>query len=164
MSSVGEVANEFLSHKRIAVTGVSRTPKSHGGNVIYTRLRDRGYEVYAVNPNADKVEGDTSYHDLASIPGGVDVVIIATRPEYAAPTMREAADLGIKRVWMHRMFGDGSCSAEAANIGWTKGITVITGGCPLMFGDVSDGGHRMLKFFGTWTGKVPRDVAIPRTP
>jgi len=161
--SVSEVASEFMSHNRIAVTGVSRTPKSHGGNVIYTRLRDRGYMVFAVNPNADQVEGDTSYHDLTSIPGGVDVVIIATRPEHAVGTMREAAELGVKRVWMHRMFGAGSCSPDAANLGWAKGVTVIEGGCPLMFGEVSDGGHRMLRRFGTWMGKVPRDVPIPRS-
>ena len=42
----------------MAVTGVSRTPKSHGSNVVYKRLRERGYEVFAVNPNADEVEGD----------------------------------------------------------------------------------------------------------
>jgi len=26
------------------------------GNIVYRRLRDRGYEVVAVNPNADEVE------------------------------------------------------------------------------------------------------------
>ena len=160
MPSVSEVADEFLSHKRIAVTGVSRTPKSHGGNVIYTRLRERGYQVAAVNPNADEVEGDVSYHDLKSIPGGVEVVIVATRPEHAAATVREAGDLGISRIWMHRMFGAGSCSPEAAAVAKTRGMTVIEGGCPLMFGDVSDGGHRILKTFGTWMGKVPRKVEV----
>jgi uncharacterized protein len=161
MQPVSQVADEFLSHKRIAVTGVSRTPASHGGNVIYKRLRDRGYEVFAVNPNADAVEGDTCYHDLKSIPGGVEVVVIATRPEHAEGTMREAAELGITRVWMHRLFGSGSCSAEAAQVGRQNGITVIEGGCPLMFGNTSDGGHRMLKTFGTWMGKVPRKVEEP---
>ena len=159
MRPVSEVASEFLSHKRIAVTGVSRTPASHGGNVVYKRLRERGYEVFAVNPNAKSVEGDTCYHDLKSVPGGVDVVIIATRPEHAEGTMREAAELGITRVWMHRLFGAGSCSAAAAKVGSERGITVIEGGCPLMFEPTSDGGHKMLKFFGTLMGKVPRKVA-----
>ena len=39
MTAVADVANEFLSHKRVAVTGVSRTPKSHGGNVVFNRLK-----------------------------------------------------------------------------------------------------------------------------
>ena len=161
MPSINEVATEFLSHKRIAVTGVSRTPASHGGNVVYKRLRDRGYEVFAVNPNAEQVEGDQAYHDLRSIPGGVDVVIVATRPDQDEGTMEQCVQLGISRVWMHRLFGAGSCSPEAAKVGRQAGITVIEGGCPLMFAPTSDGGHRMLKTFGTLFGRVPRKVEVP---
>src|SRR4030095_4096471 len=102
MQSVKEAAAEFLANRRVAVTGVSRTPKTHGSNTVYRRLRDRGYEVFAVNPNADTVEGDPAYQDLKSIPGGVDAVVIGTRPELAEGTMRECAELGIKQVWMHR--------------------------------------------------------------
>jgi uncharacterized protein len=65
-----------------------------------------------VNPNADVVEGDPCYHDVRSIPGGVDAVVIGTRPEIAETTMRDCADLGIKHVWMHRSFGAGSVSAR----------------------------------------------------
>ena len=155
---VKEAASEFLANKRIAVTGVSRNPQGHGGNVVYQRLRERGYEVFAVNPNADKVEGDECFHDLKSIPGGVGAVVIATRPETAEATMRECADLGIKHVWMHRGPGGGSVSAAATAYGRQKGITVIPGGCPLMFEPVSDGGHKAMKFVFTLTGAVPRQV------
>ena len=72
MATIKEAASEFLTNKRVAVTGVSRQPSGHGSNVVYQRLRQRGYEVFAVNPNADEVEGDPCYHDLRSIPGGVD--------------------------------------------------------------------------------------------
>jgi hypothetical protein len=97
------------------VTGVSREPKGHGSNVVYKRLRERGYEVFAVNPNADEVEGDLCYRDLRSIPDGVEAVVIGTRPEVAEETMRECAELGIKHVWMHRGPGAGSVSAAAAD-------------------------------------------------
>src|SRR5438552_5513468 len=105
--NVKQAASEFLASRRIAVTGVSRNPQGHGSNVVYQRLRERGYDVYAVNPNADRVEGDRSYRDLTSIPGGVEAVVIGTRPETAETTMRECADLGIEHVWMHRSFGPG---------------------------------------------------------
>jgi len=49
MPKVKEVASAFLANERVAVTGVSRTPKDHGSNTVYKRLRDRGYEVFAVN-------------------------------------------------------------------------------------------------------------------
>ena len=61
MPTIKEAAAEFLANKRVAVTGVSREAKGHGSNVVYQRLRARGYEVFAVNPNADEVEGDRAY-------------------------------------------------------------------------------------------------------
>jgi predicted CoA-binding protein len=158
MLKVKEAASEFLTSKRVAVTGVSRTPKSHGSNFVYQRLRDRGYEVFAVNPNADEVEGDVCYRDLKSIPGGVDAVVIGTRPEVADDTMRECAELGIKHVWMHRSFGVGSVSDAATEYGRQHDITVIDGGCPLMFDPTADGGHKVMRLVFTMTGKVPKQV------
>lgn len=156
MQTIKEAATEFLANKRVAVTGVSRTPASHGSNVVYKRLRDRGYQVFAVNPNADKVEGDTCYHDLKTIPGGVDAVVIGTSPTHADDTMRECAELGIKHVWMHRSFGGGSVSPAATEYGRAHGISVIDGGCPLMFAPTADAGHKVMRFLFTMTGKVPR--------
>ena len=147
MRTMKEAASEFLSCKRIAVTGVSRKPKDHGSNAVFKRLRDRGYEVFAVNPNADHVEGVPSYHNLTSIPGGVDAVVIATAPERADGTMRECAELGIAHVWMHRGYGNGSVSPTAAEYGRAQGITVIDGGCPLMYGPTADFGHKVLRVF-----------------
>jgi predicted CoA-binding protein len=156
MQSVKEAASEFLANKRVAVTGVSRTPKDHGSNTVYKRLRERGYEVFAVNPNAHKVEGDRCYLDLKSIPGGVDAVVIGTRPKIAEDTMRECAELGIKHVWMHRGPGAGSVSDAATEYGRKHGITVIDGGCPLMFGPTADFGHKIMRL--VLSGHVPKQV------
>jgi len=158
MTRIADAATDFLACRRIAVTGVSREPKEHGGNIVYKRLRDRGYEVFAVNPNADTLEGDTAYPDLRSIPGGVEAVVIATRPDRAEATVREAADLGVPRVWMHRSFGGGSVSPAATAMGRERGMTVIDGGCPLMFGPTSDGGHKVMCALLKLTGSVPRTV------
>jgi uncharacterized protein len=149
-------AASFLRCRRIAVTGVSRTPAGHGGNTVYTRLRDRGYEVFAVNPNADQVEGDRCFHHLRDIPGGVEAVVMATKPEAVEDTMRECIDLGITKTWMHRAFGEGSVNDGATRTGREHGVTVIDGGCPLMFEPASDFGHRVIKL--VCRGKVPRQV------
>jgi predicted CoA-binding protein len=158
MVDIKQAAAEFLTRTRIAVTGVSRSPKDHGSNVVYRRLRERGYDVFAVNPNADRVEGDECFHDLKSIPGGVEGVVIGTRAEIAAETMRECAELGIQQVWMHGAFGPGSVSAAATAYGRSQGMTVIDGGCPLMFEPVSDGGHKVMRVMLGLTGKIPREV------
>ena len=145
MQTLKQAASEFLATKRIAVTGVSRTAQGHGANTVFKRLRERGYEVFAVNPNTDEVEGVPSYRDLKSIPGGVDAVVIATRPETGEATMRECVDLGIKHVWMHRGPGAGSVSATATAYGREHGITVIDGGCPLMFDPTADLSHKVMR-------------------
>jgi uncharacterized protein len=156
MQSVNEAAAAFLANKRVAVTGVSRTPKTHGSNNVYRRLRERGYQVFAVNPNTDQVEGDRCYQDLKSIPGGVEAVVIGTRPEIAEDTMRECAELGITRVWMHRGPGAGSVSAAATSYGRAHGIAVIDGGCPLMFAPTADLGHKIMR--RVYAGHVPKQV------
>ena len=158
MTSMKDAATAFLSNERVAVTGVSRTPKTHGSNNVYRRLRERGYQVFAVNPNAAEVEGDRAYPDLKSIPGGVQAVVIGTRPERAEETMHECAELGIKHVWMHRGPGRGSVSETATAYGRERGITVIDGGCPCMFGPTADPGHKAMRFLFTLNGHVPREV------
>ncbi|WP_296667938.1 CoA-binding protein [Demequina sp.] len=158
MTAIHEAAEEFLSHRRIAVTGVSRDPAGHGSNTVYQRLRERGYEVAAINPQASTVEGDPCYPDLASVPGGVEAVVIGTRADHAMGTVKEAASLGISDVWMHRAFGPGSVDDAAAAWGRDNGLRVIAGGCPLMFGATSDGAHRVMCRLLQVTGKVPRKV------
>ncbi|HEX4777816.1 MAG TPA: CoA-binding protein [Acidimicrobiia bacterium] len=156
MATINEAATEFLGKKRIAVTGVSRRPRDHGANTVFKRLRDRGYDVFPINPNADEVEGTHSYHDLKSVPGGVDAVVIGTRPEIADATMRECADLGITHAWMHRGPGAGSVSATATEYGRSHGITVIDGGCPCMFEPTADFGHKVMRVF--LRSHVPKTV------
>jgi predicted CoA-binding protein len=156
MTTIKEAADEFLALKRIAVTGVSRKPSDHGANTVFKRLRDRGYDVFAVNPNADKVEDTHCYSDLKSIPGGVDAVVIGTRPSIADDTMRECVELGIGHVWMHRGPGAGSVSPTATAYGREHGVTVIDGGCPCMFGPTADFSHKIMRVF--LSSHVPKTV------
>lgn len=158
MATMKEAATEFLTHHRIAVTGVTRESKGHGANAVYQRLRERGYDVVAINPNADRVEGDVCYPDLRSVPGGVEAVVIGTRPSTAEVTMHECVDLGIKHVWMHRGPGAGSVSDPATAYGREHGVTVIPGGCPCMFDPTADGGHKAMRWMFGLTGHVPKQV------
>ena len=159
MPTAEAAIDDFLAQKRIAVAGVSREPGGkHGGNIVYQRFKERGYEVFAVNPNADTVEGDPCYRSLATIPGGVDAVVIATTPVNAVSVVEECKALGITRVWMHRSFGGGSVSAEAHAFCRENGIASIAGGCPLMYGPTSDGGHRFMRTFLRLFGQLPKEA------
>jgi predicted CoA-binding protein len=156
---LAEAATEFLASKRIAVTGVSRNPQGHGSNAVIERLLERGYDAIPINPNATQLAGVTAYPTLTAVPGGVDAVVIGTRPEHALDTVKEAVDLGITKVWMHRSLDAGSVSPEAVAYGRDHGVVVIDGGCPLMFDPTADGAHKFMCGILKLTGRVPRVVS-----
>lgn len=56
-TTLSEAATEFLSNKRFAVTGVSRSG-NQPANLIYRKLRETGAQVFATNPSAEQVAGD----------------------------------------------------------------------------------------------------------
>lgn len=154
MKPLNQAAEEFLSIDRIAVAGVSRS-SDQAANGIYRKLRAEGYHVRPVNPNADEVEGDRCYPDLASVPETVDGVIIATHPSVTPEIVRECARLEVRRVWMHRGLGEGSVSEEGVRLCEEYGIDVIAGACPLMFCRGADLGHRCIRWVLGVTGRLP---------
>jgi uncharacterized protein len=153
MSTLRERVEDFLSQPRIAVAGVARDGTKIG-NAIYKRFRDAGFKVYPVNPNADEVEGTRCYHSVRDIPGGVDGVVIVTRPQYTDQIVRDCVAAGVKRVWMHGgPHGPGTSVSEAAvKTCRENDITVIAGACPLMYGQTSDGFHRIVRSVMGLTG------------
>jgi len=157
MTTLKDSARAFLSLRRIAVAGVSRSP-GHAANAIYNKLRGSGHEVYAINPNATQVEGDTCYKDLQSIPGGIEGLVIVTRPAAADALAHECLKNGVRRVWMHRAIGQGSVSAEAVRFCRENGISVIDGACPLMFIEPVDVFHKCFRWVLGWTRQLPRPV------
>jgi predicted CoA-binding protein len=141
-----EKVHDFLAQKRIAVVGVSRDDSQHpAGNLIYRRLKATGHDVFPVNPKMQTFEGDLCYPDVQSIPNGVDGAVIITRPEITDEIVRDCADAGIQRVWMHQSLGSGSSVSPAA-VEYCRGhgISVIPGACPMMFGDNVDVGHACM--------------------
>lgn len=153
MPQIPSAIRDFLAVRRIAVAGVSRDPRQPA-NLIFRRLRDTGHEVVALNPAATEVEGDRCWPDLASVPGQVDAVVVATPPGAAADVVRACVGRGIARVWMHRSFGDGSVSAEAVTLCREHGIRVIVGGCPMMYCGKVDVGHRCMRWILDLRGRI----------
>jgi predicted CoA-binding protein len=148
---------DFLAQKRIAIAGVSRDNTKHPvGNLIYRRLKKSGHEVFAVNPNMQMFEGDRCYPNLQSIPGGVDGVVIVTRPEITERIVHQCGDAGVRRVWMHRSIGTGSSvSPGAVEYCRQHDIQAIAGACPMMYGEGVDFGHTCLRWLLKLTGGLP---------
>lgn len=149
--------DDFLAQKRIAVAGVSRNNSHHPtGNLIYRRLRETGHAVFPVNPHMQTFEGDRCYPDLMSIPGGVDGVVIVTRPEITRQIVHDCQRANVRRVWMHQSVTKGaSVSPEAAEYCRQHDISVIAGACPMMYVEHADFGHRCMRWILELTGKLP---------
>ena len=154
-SAKTDSVREFLAQKHIAVAGVSRNPQGKAANAIYKKLKGAHYQVYAINPKADEVEGDPCYRDLKSVTGPIDGVVVVTQPENSKAIAQECVELGIPRVWMHRSFGQGSVSDEGVRLCKENGITVIAGGCPMMFCEPVDLAHKCIRWFLRVSGKLP---------
>ena len=164
MPTIDLLVKDFLTQKRIAVVGVSRT-REDAANLNYRKLRAAGYRVFAVNPNTPAFDGDPCYPDLRSLPEPVDGVLIVTRPARAEEIVRQCVELGIRRVWMHCSLGArpllkkaaaaiGSASPEAVRLCRENGIAVIPGGCPMMFCPPVDFGHQCMRGLLRATGSL----------
>lgn len=153
--------DDFLAPgRRIAVVGASADPKQFG-NVVYRELRDHGHQVVAVHPRATEVAGDACYPDLAAVPGPLDGVLVMVRHE-SADVVRQAAALGIRRVWLFRGAGPGAVNDDALVACHEAGMSVVAGACPLMFLPPVRGVHRIHRGFRRLCGALPRsgDAAL----
>jgi uncharacterized protein len=151
-----EMVQDFLAQKRIAVCGLSRTTDS-GAGAIYLKLRAHGYQVFAVHPEAEALHGDECYPNLGAILGGVDAVFIMNSPDITEEIVKDAARLGIKRVWMHNnTLMPSSVSDRAVERCHEAHINVISVGCPMMYLE-PDFFHVCMCWALRATGRIPRN-------
>jgi predicted CoA-binding protein len=136
--------DDFLAQKRIAIAGVSRDQSRHPvGNAIFKRLKKLGREVFPVNPNMTEFEGVECYPGVGAIPGGVDAVVIITRPEVTDTIVKDCAAAGVRRVWMHQSSAkSSSVSPQAVDFCRREGVDVIPG-------------HKCMKWMLGLSGGLP---------
>jgi len=146
-----KVVDDFLSQKKIAVVGVSRK-KTKFGNAIYKELKQKGYQVYPINPNINTFEDDTCYPDLLSLPEKIDAVIINVPPVQTEKVVKEVKEAGIKKVWLQQ----GSQSDAAIKFCEENGIECVSNECILMFAQPSAFIHRAHKWVWGVFGKLPQ--------
>lgn len=154
--SFKERGEAFLANnKRIAFFGTSRSGQATG-NGIYKTFRDKGYEVFAIHPEADEIEGDKAYQNLVDVPGGVDAAVVVTSPKQTLEVIKACHAAGVNDVWIHYnpLFGKGmsSVSEEAVAFGQENNMNMIDGGCPMMFFDIL---HKCMRWTLGTMKKLP---------
>lgn len=108
----------------IAVVGATDTPWKYGGK-IYRDLKAKGFDVRAVNPNRMSVDGDSTYPDLASVPGRIDIVDVVVPPDVGERIVGDAAELGLSHIW----FQPGAESQRLIELAEGAGLDVIHHQC-----------------------------------
>jgi len=126
---------EFFTGGRWAVVGFSRDPFKYG-YIVHRRLKTHGEEVVAVNPKAEEVDGEPCYPSLADVPESVEQVVVVLPPRTTDEVVREAARLGVTKVWMQ----PGAESAAAVDFCRSQGMNVVSGSCILRYMDRREAG------------------------
>ncbi len=123
MSDIERLLRETTT---IAVVGISPDPfrPSHG---VSQYMRDHGYRIVPVNPNATEVLGETCYPDLDSIPFSIDMVNIFRRSDQVGPIVDAAIRTGAKSVWMQ----EDVVNQDAASKAMAAGLDVVMDRCLL---------------------------------
>lgn len=155
MSRIPAEIATFLASHHVAVAGVSRSGSGPGA-LIAKRLRDSGHAVWLVNPAANEIGGVPCYPSLSSVPGDVGSVMVVTAPADSVKVVEEAIARGVHAVWLHRSFGEGSVSPAAVERCRAAGVTVVEGGCPMVYLPPVDIAHRVFRFWLELQGRVPR--------
>ena len=122
-----EQIDAFLAGKVFAVVGASQNRAKYGNKVLRCYLQ-HGLKVYPVNPKETEIEGQVCVPDLASLPESVHGVSIITPPHVTEQIVLQAADAGIRHIWMQ----PGAESEKALDDGERLGLSVIGDGSCLL--------------------------------
>jgi predicted CoA-binding protein len=133
-----EIRALLASAKRIVVVGHSDDP-SRDSYRVGRFLASRGYEVFAVNPEARSTPDLAFLPDLAAVPPPIDIVDIFRRPEFIPDIVDEAIRLGARAIWMQ----DGLADNAAAERARAAGLEVVMNRC-------------MMRDYRTWQSDLDR--------
>ena len=146
-----KTVEEFFAQPALAVVGVSRSGKKFG-NYAYRNLKDKGYKVYQIHPESKSIDGDECYPDFKSAPDKIEGAVLVIKPIHTLKVLQEAADAGIKYVWLQQ----GAESKEAIDFCIKNGIHVVHNECIMMFTEPVKSIHRFHRWIWTIAGKMPK--------
>lgn len=141
---------DFISQKKLAVIGVSRDSKQFSYHA-YSFLKTNGFEVYPVNPNAEKIENNRCYPNIKSLPERVYGALVMFPPEKTMQVLPEIAEAGIKHVWLQQQ----TESPQAIQFCKDHDINVVYGECIFMFAEPVAFFHRFHRWGKKLLHKLP---------
>lgn len=142
---------QFLETKKMAVAGASRNPQKFGYQVC-TLLKEKGYDLFPVNPNAEKIDELPSYSKISDLPEEVKHLLIVTPKKQTEKVVMEAIAHGIDQIWIQQM----SDTPEAIAIALESEVKLVTGQCIFMWVEPVKGVHKFHRSLKKLFGLLPR--------
>ncbi len=130
-------ATNFLQSRAIAITGFSRNPQSFS-RALYKAMVDRGFVVYPVNQCQTEIDGIKVFPTVNDVPSDVEAIYIINKKETSLQLASQAAERGIKNIWIHVKCN----TSEARAIEQKHGISMIMGECFFMWAEPVVGFHK----------------------
>jgi len=124
--------DEFLSCKRIAVIGMSRT-KLEYSRMLMDEYKSGGYEIIPINPAADEIAGVKCYKNIKDVKPKPERAIMLLPADKTEQAIIDCAAAGIKDVWLHSHIAAGVQNTKAIYQAEANKMNLITGHCPMMF-------------------------------
>jgi predicted CoA-binding protein len=145
---MNQLIEDFIACRRIAVVGASRKGTKFG-NSAARELVARGYEVFLVHPSAPEIDGLLCYPSLKAVAERVQGVFVCVPPARAESVLRDAARLGLRRVWLQQ----GAESSELVALACELNLDVVFGKCILMYARPVRSFHRWHRAFVKLAGQ-----------
>lgn len=124
VSDPQQIRDILHSARTIAVVGM--TAHSYKPSYYVPKyLREKGYEIYPVNPRLSEIDGLKCYPDLMSVPVHIDIVEVFRRPEDVMSHAEEALVVKPDTFWMQ----SGIINELAAEKLARAGIRVVMDRC-----------------------------------
>jgi predicted CoA-binding protein len=152
--SVRAVIEDFLSYRRIALAGVSRSGTDFS-RTLFRELQARGYDVVPVNPGVEEIEGKPCFPRVSAIQPPVDGVLVMTPGAVAEDVVKDCAAAGVGRVWLYKAVGGGAVTGEVLRLCEEHGIAVVPGECPFMYLAGAGWIHGVHRFCRKMVGTYP---------
>ena len=118
---------QFLAAPMFAVVGAS-TNRDKYGNKVLRCYQQNNRPVIPVHPKEKQIEGIDCVASIADLPAEVESLSVITPPKITEKIVEQAADKGIKNIWMQ----PGAESPAAVQYCKEQGINIIADGSCLL--------------------------------
>jgi hypothetical protein len=142
---------QFLAPKKLAIAGVSGNSKKFGYQ-IYNELKQKGFDICPINPRIEEIDGVKVYKSVEDIPSDYDRLYIVTPKSETDKILKQAAEKGIKHVWVQQMAN----TKETAQIAKEHSVELIDKECMFMFANPTTSVHKFHKTIWKILGLMPK--------